>query len=150
MKRILAQFDVFPQFLEHLHLFGLRHNTLGEDLPAIYMQRGSPRNDLFEMCFDVRYPEQNGRNNGDPWSIRHTALYYQYDNSTDMSVSLLIQPSEKLRRQINSLLACKALSGFQSFLIQQAVLVSSGLSWKPYVTHIEKELKILVSRYLPI
>ena len=145
MKKLLAHFDVFPQFLNHLHSFGLRHNAIGEDLPTISLQDNSPRNDLFELCFDLRYPEENGRRRGDPWSIRHTALYYQYDRSKDMSTSILIQPSKRFQSQLMSLLTSNMITGCRSTLLQHALFVSSEFSWQKYVVSLEEKLEVLVS-----
>jgi hypothetical protein len=140
MNRLLAHFNVFPQFLGHLHSFGLRYDTVGEDLPTISIQHTSARSNLFEVCYDIRYPERNGRGSGDPWSIRHTAVYYQYDSSKDTSMSLLIQPSKTLTRQIDVLLAGESSVSCRSILIQQATFVSSGTLWKYFVADMEKEL----------
>ena len=144
MKKLLAHFDVFPRFLDLLHSFGLRKDSIGEDLPMISHQRESPRNGRLEFCFDVRYPEENGRRFGDPWSIRHTALYYQYDKPRDISMTLLVQPSSKLQTQIYSLLTSETNSNGRSILIQHAVFVSSGISWKYYIVYMERELSMLV------
>jgi hypothetical protein len=144
MKKLLTHFDVFPRFLDHLHSFGLRHHSIGEDLPTISLQPSSRRNDLFELCFDIRFPEENGRRQGDPWSIRHTALYYQYNWSKDTSTSILIQPSKRFESQVTSLLTSNAVAGCRSTLLQHALFVSSGLSWQEYVVSLEGELKVLV------
>lgn len=144
MNRLLAHFDVFPQFLDHLHSFGLRINAVAEDLPTISIQHNSVRSNLFEVCYDIRYPEKNGRGFGDPWSIRHTAVYYQYDSSKDTSMSLLIQPSKVLARQIDVLLTGERPVSCRSILIQHATFVSSGTSWKYFVADMEKELNALV------
>ena len=145
MKKLLAHFDVFPQFLNHLHSFGLRHNAIGEYLPTFSLQHSIPRNDLFELCFDLRYPEENGRRRGDPWSIRHTALYYQYDRSKDMSTSILIQPSKRFQSQVMSLLTSNTTAGYRSALLQHALFVSSEFSWQKYVVSLEGKLEALVS-----
>jgi hypothetical protein len=144
MNRLLAHFDVFPQFLGYLHSFGLRINAVGEDLPTISIQHNSARSNLFEMCYDIRYPEKNGRDFGDQWSIRHTAVYYQYDSLKDTSMSLLIQPSKMLTRQIDVLLTSENPVSCRSILIQHATFVSSGTLWKYYVADMEKELNTLV------
>jgi hypothetical protein len=144
MNRLLAHFDVFPQFLGYLHSFGHRINAVGEDLPTISIQHNGPRSNLFEVCYDIRYPEKNGRGSGDPWSIRHTAVYYQYDSSKDTSMSILIQPSKMLTSQIDVLLTGENLVSCRSILIQHAAFVSSGTSWKYFVADMEKELNALV------
>ena len=144
MNRLLAHFDVFPQFLGYLHSFGLRINAVGEDLPTISIQHNGPRSNLFEVCYDIRYPEKNGRGTGDPWSIRHTAVYYQYDSSKDTSMSILIQPSKMLTSQIDVLLTGENPVSCRSILIQHAAFVSSGTLWKYFVADMEKELNALV------
>jgi hypothetical protein len=144
MNRLLAHFDVFPQFLGYLHSFGLRINAVGEDLPTISIQHNGPRSNLLEVCYDIRYPEKNGRGFGDPWSIRHTAVYYQYDSSKDTSMSILIQPSKMLTRQIDVLLTGESPDSCRSTLIQHATFVSSGTLWKYFVADMEKELNALV------
>lgn len=145
MKKLLAHFDVFPRFLDTLHSFGLRHHAIGENLPTISMQPKSSRNDFSELCFDIRYPEKNGRSRGDQWSIRHTALYYQYKRSSETSISILIQPPERFESRVLSLLTSNAVIRSRSTLLQHALFVSSGSSWQEYVVSLEENLKVLVS-----
>lgn len=146
MKKLLAYFNVFPSFLDYLHSFGMRHHSAGEDLPTISLQPRTPTNEVFELCFDVRYPEANGRSRGDPWSIRHTALYCQYNRSKDTSTSILIQPSKRFEAQMMTLLRSKTVTGCRSTLIQHALLISSGGSWQEFIASLENELKVLVGR----
>ena len=59
-------------------------------------------------------------------------------------MSLLIQPSKMLTRQIDVLLTGENPVSCRSILIQHATFVSSGTLWKYFVADMEKELNALV------
>lgn len=45
------------------------------------------------MCYNIRYVELNGRNNGDPWSLRQIGVYEKINLETQSSYWILLQPS---------------------------------------------------------
>ena len=53
-----------------------------------------------ELCYNLRYYEENGRESGNPWSLRQTAIYHRYDIGQGCWTWFLIQPSHLFHSQL--------------------------------------------------
>src|SRR5438045_1558114 len=53
-----------------------------------------------EFCYSIRYMEKNGRETGDPWSLRQSGVYQKVDAQTGNSTWILLQPAESIRQRL--------------------------------------------------
>ena len=145
MRLFFAYYDVFPPFVDILRSFGLRHNDIGEVLPRFLLDYGNTNKTATELCFDVRYPEPNSRQNcGDTWSMRHTALYCKHERTEDRFVSILIQPPKRLQSRLSTMLSSPLPVGCRSQLVQCMVLTFTNSYWNDYIASLEGRLTQLV------
>jgi len=101
-----------------------------------------------EFCYSVKYVELNGRNRGDPWSVRQTAVYHQISIETKRSRWIILQPSESTRARLKSVLNDdyrQGRSGRSDCMIPHMVLLSTMVSnWQEYIEYLHSELLKLV------
>jgi hypothetical protein len=97
-----------------------------------------------------KYPEENQRSDGEPWSIRKTAVYHQLEKSSGKSVYVIVSPLpesagakglSKWFRNLNDLQSCRA----DSFALNQVLLSSYQAGWRSYTSFYEDKIEALVS-----
>ena len=109
------------------------------------------------MTFVLRFPENNGRNDGtDPWSIRQAGIYQSF-NSTTKSVLWILLSSRRgnsadgrIRRLLYAQESMSRLQR-QPPLVGLIVLSTSFTNWRTYMAfYEEEELRLVGSifRYL--
>jgi hypothetical protein len=96
-----------------------------------------------------KYPEENHRSDGEPWSIRKTAVYHQLDKSTGKSVYVVVSPLAdsagaqallQWLKNLNDLESCKT----NAFAINQILLSTYQPGFRSYAMFYEKKIKALV------
>lgn len=96
----------------------------------------------------MRYVELNGRNRGDPWSVRQTAVYHQLSLDTKRSRWIILQPSESVRTRLKYVLKGEYLndrsSGFDCLVPHMLFLSAMVANWQEYIEHLHSELSRLV------
>ena len=107
-----------------------------------------------EYMYIFKYPEENNRSEGEPWSIRKTAVYHRLEKSNAKSVYVVVSPvpesagataiSEWLKN-LNDLQSCKT----NTFEVNQVLLSTYQAGWRPYTSFWEKKIKTLVRRFPP-
>lgn len=100
--------------------------------------------DCSETCFNVRYPAKNGRSTGNPWSIRHTTVYHQYDCPKQRHVWVVIQPSNDYRQQILQIMNLPLSEIEASWVIGATCLFSTNQYWREYIVHLQEGVRTLV------
>jgi len=101
-----------------------------------------------EICYIVRFFEENLRGRGDPWSLRQTAIY-QSINCLDGSLAfVLVQPSSFLEKQLEQKLPLTAGNGplgdLRYILLHGVVLSASLRNWQAYFESQAVELETVV------
>ena len=100
-----------------------------------------------EFCYNVRYIEQNGRDRGDPWSLRQMGVYHGFDWRTHSSIWIVLQPSDYVLATFeDTLQAMRALNLIQGghHLLHLFFLSSLERKWKDYVESLRLNIEILV------
>jgi hypothetical protein len=83
----------------------------------------------------------------DPWSVRQTAVYQQYDSKRDRNVFFLISPSQRLKDVLQVALAHQTENTTPSnaFDLHRIILCTLHDNWRLYLRGLEKLLSTLVS-----
>jgi hypothetical protein len=97
-----------------------------------------------ELCYNLHHVEQNGRNRGNPWSLRQTGIYHQLDLATKRSVWIFIQASGPTREEIFRVLR-SARYGENPMLLHLEVLFAMSRNWPDYIEYLSSKLDELAS-----
>ena len=99
------------------------------------------------MCYNIRYVELNGRNNGDPWSFRQIGVYEKMDLKNHSSRWILLQPSSAALQNLEDCLRLRkhgVNSVETSISIHITLLFTSSRQWLDYIDHLRARLESLV------
>jgi hypothetical protein len=102
---------------------------------------------LPEFVYNLRYPEEHGRDLRDPWSMRHTAIYQKYDVEKDTSVWILLQPSKACYQQLRQIFLSDKFGSLQKHrkhFWHMLFMWSFEQNWRDYINFLEKDLTTLV------
>lgn len=105
-----------------------------------------------ELCYNVRFVERHNRQNGNPWSFRHTAIYQQMNYKDRVFRSILLHPPNTVETAVKDLLSsmdARSLASHQDPLlvhILMCLITESG--WRPFIADLEKEVADLVCLFL--
>ncbi|VUC26622.1 unnamed protein product [Clonostachys rosea] len=97
------------------------------------------------LCYNIRYMEQNHRNNSDPWSCRQSAISQKYSFSKKASTWIIVQAPMRYSRSVEN------NSIDQEFhpMAQHIWYMTAGIScWREYLEYFATELRRLYSNIL--
>ncbi|KAF5626919.1 uncharacterized protein FTJAE_9426 [Fusarium tjaetaba] len=92
-RRLLAEHRVFTPFLDIVHGFGAKISDYQRAQDFVHLQLHSMED--FEIAYNIRYYELNGRGRGNPWSLRQAGVYQQM--LTTQCVWIVISVSKYLQ-----------------------------------------------------
>ena len=159
---VLQVHNVFSSLLDCLRAFGLRFDEDSRIRDGFYCgpARTSGRSchfvniirkrsyDWKELCYTLRYYEENGRASGNPWSLRQTAVYQKYDRQEDRWTWFLIQPSHSFLSQLESSLrqdaTCQSRCTSDPLFIHKMCLTLGLSSFGEYVDAVHSDVVQLV------
>lgn len=173
-QKILSWHRVFVSFLDVIHSFGFKksanddilrsqsyHSYLSTGLntrqPYLYgtsvpSQLYHPRLiSISELCYIVQYVEKNGRDRGDPWSLRQTGVYEQVDIHTGKSVWIILQPSSSTQQCLEQGLQTLGQDSngritSNPMLFHAIFLLATADNWVGYIKYLHTEADEMVSR----
>lgn len=127
-------------------IFGACANIQKEHLlVSISFDTGELSNWIIECAYGLRYVELNRRKpmeqpDHDPWSVRQSAVYQQYNSRTDRIMFILISPSNVVREAFIKELEKAAQSGktLHSFDLHRILVTLLHSNWREYVRSLEK------------
>lgn len=103
-----------------------------------------------EFCYNMHYVQLNGRNRGDPWSLRQYGVYHQI-NARKKSTWILLQPSGEMRIELEQLLRNNnhtndtlAIDPIVPHLIFMSTV---ALNWLPHIESLNAQLIIFVRSF---
>ena len=97
-----------------------------------------------ELCYNLHHVERNGRNRGNPWSLRQTGIYHQIDLTTKRSGWIFIQASGLTREEIFRALSVDRFRE-NPMLLHLEVLFTMARNWPDYIEYLSSKLDELVS-----
>lgn len=91
---------------------------------------------LPELCYNIRYFEQHGRDLEDPWSCRQSALHHSFSPVSKQSTCVIIQPPEVF----------EPIEDSERYTMSLHIrYVSAGLAnWRQYLDSFAQRIKVLV------
>jgi hypothetical protein len=92
--------------------------------------------------------ERNGRNRGDPWSLRQTGVYQQATYNNCRSAWIFLQLSRSARVGLENVLRSQSshTSENESPMTLHALLLGVTIdNWAEYIQHLSTQLGELVS-----
>lgn len=102
-----------------------------------------------EICYNLHYMTQNGRNRGDPWSLRQTGVYQKSHLSTGTSAWILMQLAADTRAHLEKRLAGRGVSLQNPMQLHTLILLSTARNWTDYLEHLDTQLTELVRTMAP-
>lgn len=96
-----------------------------------------------EFCYNTRYPAENGRKPGSPWSLRQTGIYQQVNLQSKESVWILLQSSAKVLRRVEGILASPSDEA-HPMRAHVILLFTMAADWHKYISYLQKQLETLV------
>ena len=103
-----------------------------------------------ELSYILQFTEKNGRNRGDPWSLRQTGVYQQATFRSHQSVWILLQLSQATRQILEKEVGSPSryLSKGDSPMALHALLLGASVdNWGDYVRDLSGHLSDIVSVY---
>jgi hypothetical protein len=172
---ILSLVKVFTPFLDHVHAFGQKtdEDQITNDTFCQYVaeseeigaesrcygmsmsgktagNRDSVSNNSTEVCYNLRYVEKNGRNRGDPWSLRQTGVYQKFNMNTGTSTWIILQPSAYTLGRLGAVLeeTVTKRSGicFDPLHMHATFFSAARREWADYIESLKLLLRSLVQK----
>lgn len=101
-----------------------------------------------EFAYNLRYVEKHGRDLVNPWSVRHMAVYHQFDAEKKSSKWIFLHPSAAVRQQLEKVVSEVACPGpADRRFLHLMFLWSTEKNWRDYVNYFENEFKALVCTF---
>lgn len=161
MRKIFAYYQVNPEFLANLSDFGDHpqafdagsgnyvicfspNGSYGKSIDQRSLLLGLIRRcTIPEMMYTLKYAEKNGRPQGNPYSIRQTALYHQYTtDGAHMWITLHPKNNSAFYTRLKNVLLA---NGGVTYLKQNpfglhVLLLSSYIdNWKRYLSQLSED-----------
>ncbi len=100
------------------------------------------------MCYNIHHVERNGRDYGDPWSLRQTGIYHKFRLGAPRSCWILLQPTKYSCMRLEHVLE-KFVPGNKNWLeaivrAHNALLTSMMHNWPEYIQYLGSRLDELV------
>ena len=131
----------------HLSIFGFAQTQLFLWLrftPSMAADR-QDLTTLTEVCYKIQYVERNGRDRGDPWSLRQVGIYQKLSSESGRSIWIFTRLPDILRVRLQQNLI-EAAGRDQSPMKFHAVLITVlGRNWAAYIEDLYSQLADLVS-----
>lgn len=173
-QRILACHHVFAPFLHVVNEFGskIRHefsksNTFHvcnhmntcptfkfksngnalHDYGEIAIGSSTSSDKNIEVTYILQYVERNGRNRGDPWSLRQTGVYQQTTFDSHKSMWIFLQLSQSTKAALKEVLQNQPIypCGSDSPMALHALLLGVTVhNWGDYIQSLSKQLMCVV------
>jgi len=93
--------------------------------------------------------EENGRNVGDPWSLRQTAVYHQFHQKDGRSCWIILQIATGMRVRFEQALSDKRYrnrrDGVDPVRLHLGFLSAMASNWARYLECLQAQLAELVS-----
>ncbi|KAI9836443.1 MAG: hypothetical protein M1819_001475 [Sarea resinae] len=145
LRKIMAHHKVMPEFLDVVYSFRRKTREIEEAFCGSVWPKKS--GDMSEIAYVFKYPELKVPiPEDDPWRIRQTGVYQQYNNSTQQSTWIVLHPTPESvgQRRMNECLTVprRMLDLTRDPLLLHTVLFSTHFSaWRTYMSHYEGVLR---------
>ncbi|KAI5851949.1 hypothetical protein BZA05DRAFT_398419 [Tricharina praecox] len=156
-QKLLTTLDVFPAFLDILHLFGRKHEEINEDY-AVYRQEIVWREEeqeawiapsvpeAFEICYNFRYVVQRkGNVEGEEliWTTRKMGVYSKFVPATNTTTWIPVYPPDEAIPRLEEVFTSdsKRRRGMRHHIdIHLLLMKTASQDWLPFINHLDKKL----------
>ncbi|CAL3971963.1 unnamed protein product [Diplocarpon coronariae] len=143
-RKLLTACNVHPRFLDIVHIFGEKFSATEESFNAFF-GRLAPNIEGcgYEVAYNFKYVACHGRESpdGDPFSVRETGIYHNFQADPAKSTWILLNPSgilsERLALAISEPETSQPLGQFRFHPLIMSCLAEG---WRDYVNHLEEKL----------
>lgn len=141
-RHILASLRTFTPFLRIAHAFGAKTNDKQRMRDVAYYHMHSSCD--YEFCYIIRYFELNGRQRGDPWSLRQTGVYQRFQ-SDQRSAWVLLNLSSYINDRVTAAVthtgsADKSLQP-SPLLVHMFIITAAVRNWSMYIENLRKRVQ---------
>ncbi|KAH6713197.1 hypothetical protein BKA61DRAFT_71586 [Leptodontidium sp. MPI-SDFR-AT-0119] len=140
--RILSDHKASAAFVDFVRAFGFKASHSDENFGGYSRQlhgREGQESIHLELCYNIRYPEQVGRDSEYSWVLRHMAVYHNYSPETSSSKWIVLQPSRPIESKLESIL--QGAGGLDcTAMVNLMILTSTEANWRAYIKHLESEI----------
>lgn len=100
-----------------------------------------------EICYNLPYMAQNGRDRGDPWSLRQVGVYQRFCFEHRRSIWIFLQLSQQTRAWLIKMLDRDGASRAEehSMVFHLVILSITSRGWNDYLEHLDALLAEYVS-----
>ncbi|PMD46644.1 hypothetical protein L207DRAFT_577491 [Hyaloscypha variabilis F] len=161
-KQLLSTYSIFSGIWDFVLPFRFQLRDSGDvgNAPFTFRQIKSGPQEIstggsFECAYGFRYAIRNQRDEEakwnpdyDPWSIRQTAVYQQYQSSTNKMVFVLISASDPAKKNLEAAITHAQYQGKQlnAFELHRVLISSLQGNWRLYIRGLEEALKVQSDR----
>jgi hypothetical protein len=96
-----------------------------------------------DICYNIRYFEQHGRDLSDPWSCRQSAIFHKYDFHSSRSTWLIVHMPHLLRQSLEK---SQNTASSHPLYFHIRFIRSAIFRWRDYLSWRAAELKVLVRK----
>ncbi|PMD19759.1 hypothetical protein NA56DRAFT_705470 [Hyaloscypha hepaticicola] len=127
----------------------MRMLTTGVGIDQKHPEQLTPKVQIFmaKFCYNLQYVDLNGRNRGDPWSLRQCGVYQQICLKTCRSRWVLLQVSDKIRAQLDQALQNRSQKNVElgiNPMVPHIIFISTmAVNWQEYLEHLQLQLSVL-------
>ncbi|KAH7080741.1 hypothetical protein FB567DRAFT_531627 [Paraphoma chrysanthemicola] len=151
-KRMLIHLNASESLLNIVIEFGSRvRHELPRGNTTFFTGRAHSRGTVdkgesHEASYIIQYVERNGRNRGDPWSLRQTGVYSQTQHSTHQTTWILLQLSKSIRSlleiELSRIISHRTRDS--DYLALHALLLRATVdNWGDYVQDLSSQVRSL-------
>ncbi|PMD54055.1 uncharacterized protein K444DRAFT_134739 [Hyaloscypha bicolor E] len=154
---LLSAFSMFPAIWDFVLPFRFQTGESADvgsppfkfgNIESVFPE--TPKGGSWELAYSFRYVVRNQREKQlesypdyDPWSIRQTAVYQQYQRSNDKMIFVLIAPSDPARQSLEAAIGQAKDSGkeLNAFELHGGLISTLQDNWRLYIRGLEQVLK---------
>jgi hypothetical protein len=146
MLELVRFYDIFPQFLKYLSVFGEKSFAKDEGFggyEAITQYGDNAMSQVFECCFLWKYVELGEASGRFPHTIRHALVYQKFYVNSSQSVNIIVRAPIKIAAEVKVALMSKK-GGHHPNLREwpglQMIFAASGLEeWRSFINYLDYE-----------
>lgn len=136
--KILSGLCVYPYFTETLFEFGLRTKANDDLCNHFHWRRSGKKGDIAEISYIIRFFERNSWGEGNPWSLRQTAIYHRLHLSSADGCWILVKPSPDfqglLKEKLEALHSNINPASHRHITIHVLALYFTLRNWRDFLT----------------
>ncbi|KAL2822906.1 hypothetical protein BJX63DRAFT_1370 [Aspergillus granulosus] len=156
LKKLFSFLRVRPEFLDVVFLFGAKAGPVEQSFSSFFshcrpLPRESATADLrcsYDIGYNIKYAAAHGRSSPkDPFSIRETGLYHNFDAQTQQTQWIFLQAAEELQERVRQYFTRSDESQEEAQVrLHGMVFQAASHGWRDYLVYLEDTFAKMVTR----